>query len=479
MTADTTVDSPRGRRRLPRRVAIVMLVIMLPLAGHALWDYVELRRLIREIEAIRSKGEPVTAQEAGRGYQKLTGEQERSSRYYAAAAALAAETFPGYHTLNIDLHASLEGIPAGQPSRDETTRQLRAVVEGARDALALLDIATPLDFKVFPPGTSYSYRMSGVANLSRLNWARTAYLSLSGDCDGAADSVIAAAKLRRVLKESGYLLGSGSLDVPVVLGLCPPSVPALERLGATLQSYENADLALQEALVRRAEFLEDVWHQYYGTDPAAPRHYLLPMRSLTESLVRPWFSHELVGLLRRWSALVGAARKPWPEKGRATAIVLRNQPRSTLRQPLPAFLPFTSLRSLWFALPLSMRAGDPLAEDRASRAAIAVERFRRDHAMALPATLEALVPTYLTAIPLDPFTGEPLRYKRDEDGYTIYSVGADEKDDGGDLTSGLREALEKGFGRKELRGRDEGVRVLTRTGSSVPSITSPSGGSAR
>jgi ABC-type transport system involved in multi-copper enzyme maturation permease subunit len=65
--------------------------------------------------------------------------------------------------------------------------------------------------------------------------------------------------------------------------------------------------------------------------------------------------------------------------------------------------------------------------------ACALERFRKDHGN-LPGTpdaLQKLVPKYLSRIPQDVFTGEPLRFKLSDDGqhYTIYSVGPDGTDD--------------------------------------------------
>jgi hypothetical protein len=42
-----------------------------------------------------------------------------------------------------------------------------------------------------------------------------------------------------------------------------------------------------------------------------------------------------------------------------------------------------------------------------------------------------LVPTYLDAVPKDPFDGSELRYKKLETGFTVYSVGEDKRDDGG------------------------------------------------
>lgn len=72
------------------------------------------------------------------------------------------------------------------------------------------------------------------------------------------------------------------------------------------------------------------------------------------------------------------------------------------------------------------------ARIRSATVAIAVERYRRAHAGALPATLGALVPTYLAAPPLDPFCGEPLRFKPLAKGFVVYSIGENGRDDDGD-----------------------------------------------
>ena len=66
---------------------------------------------------------------------------------------------------------------------------------------------------------------------------------------------------------------------------------------------------------------------------------------------------------------------------------------------------------------------------RTAQAALAVERFRLAHGGALPARLQDLAPQFLTAVPTDPIDGAPLRFKRLETGYVIYSIGPDGKDD--------------------------------------------------
>jgi len=66
--------------------------------------------------------------------------------------------------------------------------------------------------------------------------------------------------------------------------------------------------------------------------------------------------------------------------------------------------------------------------------ALAAERYRREK-KAWPETIDKLCPKYLSAVPLDPFDGRPLRYRRLENGVIIYSVSSDGIDDGGNLDS--------------------------------------------
>ncbi len=62
--------------------------------------------------------------------------------------------------------------------------------------------------------------------------------------------------------------------------------------------------------------------------------------------------------------------------------------------------------------------------------ALAVERYRLGRER-LPDALGQLVPDYLAVVPEDPFDGMPLRYRRMERGFVVYSVGENGQDDGG------------------------------------------------
>lgn len=71
------------------------------------------------------------------------------------------------------------------------------------------------------------------------------------------------------------------------------------------------------------------------------------------------------------------------------------------------------------------------ARNDATMAAIAMERHRRRQG-SLPEDLTQLVPELLPTVPVDPFSGRPLRYVVDDDGYVIYNIGADGIDNQGE-----------------------------------------------
>ena len=73
---------------------------------------------------------------------------------------------------------------------------------------------------------------------------------------------------------------------------------------------------------------------------------------------------------------------------------------------------------------------EALANHSNARVAIGVETYRL-HNGKLPTTLSELMPECMAAVPADPFTSEPLHYRLLPRGYLLYSVGADQVDNGG------------------------------------------------
>ena len=73
--------------------------------------------------------------------------------------------------------------------------------------------------------------------------------------------------------------------------------------------------------------------------------------------------------------------------------------------------------------------------NRAAHAALAIERYRLEHDDQLPPTLDVLVPGFLDRVPQDIYAAAPLRFRKLDRSYVLYSVGRDLKDDGGPFST--------------------------------------------
>ena len=68
-----------------------------------------------------------------------------------------------------------------------------------------------------------------------------------------------------------------------------------------------------------------------------------------------------------------------------------------------------------------------------ARVACALERYRLAHGE-YPEKLDALVPQFIEKLPHDIINGQPLHYRRMDNGkFVLYSVGWNETDDGGQV----------------------------------------------
>jgi hypothetical protein len=107
-------------------------------------------------------------------------------------------------------------------------------------------------------------------------------------------------------------------------------------------------------------------------------------------------------------------------------------PAPPLRQsPTGPICPIPSVTVSLDAPPTCTSSHPPTTTRQLALTACALERHYLAHG-AYPDSLAALVPTYLPAVPLDIINGDPLRYRRNDNGtFTLYSVGLDGDDDNG------------------------------------------------
>jgi type II secretory pathway pseudopilin PulG len=236
-------------------------------------------------------------------------------------------------------------------------------------------------------------------------------------------------------------------------------VPRLERVVNRAELTEAQLLALQQMLTRAAEcpglvralvgeqtcglgIFTDSQYQaslFGGANWGAAPTQGQRMRAVTlVSVLKTTgiFQKDKTVFLEVMATNVAAAELPYPNRLSA------GRQAANLATTLPTrFCIFSRM-----LLPALGRTFDKDAEHiarlRTAETALAIESFRKAHGNNLPDKLQELVPAHLPCVPSDPYDGQPLRYKKLSPGYVVYSIGPDEKDDGG-----LEAAQKKGLAR--------------------------------
>jgi hypothetical protein len=416
-----TGDRPLVRGRF-LRWSSVALIVLAPFAVHAIWGYIEARRLRATIEAIESKGEPTR-----RSTVLPSGDAARAERYYRAAAALASR-------FGSDLPPAVLAAERSGDWSPDLVDHLRTILANYELALQLIGWAAPLPFEGRDPA---GYLGGDLMSAIRLGYFHAIQRTLDEDAEGAAAALYSAMRAGRYFEgDLGQLMYSywAVSAVRPALERTRPSQSSLALLAQAIAEVDRDDILRAQFLFLRVELLQG--------RPADP--WFIGRRARPILMVnRPLRTHRVVSQLEALERLLQAASGPWPE--RIDAIVATDAralagfalgPGEVDRERLEAVV-FRSVR--------------PLAVNRAMRIAIAVERFRRDHGEQMPPDVGALVPAYLDSVPIDPFTGKDMRFTKDGGGYVAYSVGSNRRDDGGDVTVGWRDG--------DRSAPDPGIRI--------------------
>ncbi len=121
-----------------------------------------------------------------------------------------------------------------------------------------------------------------------------------------------------------------------------------------------------------------------------------------------------VWMLQHFNAAVDACRLPAKEQ--------TDRMKALERTPIDAPPLAKMFTPAWVKCHIAFRRGR--AQGRCAVVAVAVERYRLQHGQ-WPADLAALKPEYLAEVPTDPYTDEPLKYRKTADGVVVFSVGPD------------------------------------------------------
>lgn len=139
---------------------------------------------------------------------------------------------------------------------------------------------------------------------------------------------------------------------------------------------------------------------------------------------------ERVMAFSRLEAEAAAPNKAPVDEEKLRELIRQNKPEE-LRQEVSRVVGEVLMRTLQPAVARCRSVQDRVEQtERNLHAACALAAYHADHGR-YPARLADLVPQYLPAVPEDIFSGQPVVYRPQKDGYVLYSVGDNSKDDGG------------------------------------------------
>ena len=268
-----------------------------------------------------------------------------------------------------------------------------------------------------------------------------------GDPDAALESCLAHLNAARSLEDDPFMV---SLAIRVACDSL--LVQTLERIMANGSPQHVALQTVQDRLATERADLGDHWITAVRGERAEFHRFFEPLiqgktrwLQMAESLrmrvtLQDQLAHYLPTLLtkdypqhlRLRNEQAAAARLPMAQQFEQFAIINKKVDRSNRRKAdLAQVLPL---------LPADLRGscrahlqGQALLA--AAEAGLACERYRLIHKRWPESLTELVNAKLLDAAPTDPFDGQPLRLIRRKDDLTVYSVGIDKIDHGGDIAT--------------------------------------------
>lgn len=432
-------------------VLVVTLLVLILVGAAESWED-------GRIKAIRASGQPVTLAELDASYALPPGASNAASVY-------AAAFLHPIISLSNSGPALLEGEWAAERGKllsDAQMAEVESILIENRETIKLLHSV--------PPGTPSRYPMdltqgfnTLLPHLAKIKRAVTLlcveaqYHSARGDNESAIKSVRAAATLADSVRDEPTLISHlvwiacRSITLGVIERLPQASkwndsqLRALQQLAASSEYWPGLSHALAAERSFGLAVFTDRQQQAMALG-GGPTGTAGPSGFKTAVIIG---ALKTTGLLRRDRAfyldtmahIIAQANNAFPANfakvDRSLTNTVPNKLYIISRMMLPAL-------SKTF-----QRDGELASRARAAQILLATERYRLDKG-ALPQSLDDLVPAYLASVPLDPFSGESMRYaQREGGGYVVYSVGSDQKDDGGPAEN-----------KKQPPNRDVGVVVV-------------------
>ncbi len=435
MTEEKIIVS--GKRYKVRISHIFILLFLIIAAAFAFFRYNTKRELNKRLEAIRAAGEPVTFAELNQFY-SIPFDVENSAYIILDAAA--------YYKEPNDL-ALLPIIGTGKlPARSESMRVdtkeiISQFLADNQKCLELLHKTIGLEYGRYPVdftlgnGTKIPH-LSEMRQLAQLLQLDAILATENGKSDTAFNSIKSIfsateslnkepVMVSQLVRISCQLLGVSVIEY--TLNRTDFSDGQIVELCAMLKDIEDSNGILFAILGERTFALnmlmypKSMYFNFSASNNSSnflslpPVLFLYKVAGLNES--------DAILLIDYIDDVIKTLELPLEQRKEASKVL--DKKHNNIPKKNILFRKFAP--SLGRSITSDLRN---IALIRSSRTALSVQRYRLKNNK-LPDSLNGLVPDYLESVPLDPYDGKEIRYNKLDKGFVVYSIGKDQKDDGG------------------------------------------------
>ncbi len=419
-------------RKILIKIGLVLLIaVAAVVAVRAILNYTEGRLLARTLADLKAQGVPLTVKE----FAAPCPDADNAARLWRAAAnllsienedkALLGRAFMDLvklKPLEPSDRSALEGIAA---KNQEALGLLHAMAD--KPCFLYMDPRAPLAETMIPDAVMMisATRLMGFDALLRAENGdvRSAterirsglgYTSKVAQEGTLISQLISVAETRMFLSFLEAVCRGRNVDDEILLRFIADLEPSpwRERLARSLSGERTLALERGSAVIKG------------GSRVMAGER---PSDRLLYWLLRPILKDEVRWQQKKLAEMERIAREPYFQQRE----LLKTDP--VFSESVPWYFKLTGFWEGGAFGEVFLKSAQLEATFLAARTGLACRLYKSRNG-SYPESLEALVPGILAEVPIDPFTGKPFVYRREGEGFIVYSLGSNEKDDGGRST---------------------------------------------
>jgi hypothetical protein len=436
------------------RIGIVLLVVVAAvLVVRAVLNYTEGRALARTLAVLKAQGIPVTAKDLA----SPCPDEDNGARLWKAIESIT--TIPGRKSgppapgqrpprpsaaAQTSLSKAWQDHAEGRPIAPADRAALKELIRENDKSFGLLaEMVDKPCFLYRDPAESLVESLTPRALLTLQTSRLLAFSSLfsaeDGDVRGAVDKLVLGLKFAPLMAREGTLISflvslAETRTASQILGdVCRGRAVAgddLERLMALQDPGPWRERVVAAVRGERVMFIEVGNYLLKGSLNDLGSIWEGPhwWQQLGLWLARPLVKRDLRENLPDFDFLEAQAKVPYYQC--REALGARDRDLELKKRPWYAFLSKMMISGSEAAFMKEAMIESIMSANRTGLAC----RLYKSRTGRYPERLEELVPALLPEVPIDPFTGKTLVYRREGEGFIVYSLGSNQRDDGGRMT---------------------------------------------